>query len=96
MSIITLLTDFGTEDVYVGVMKGAILSINSSAVVVDVCHYIDPQDLVEAAYLIKSSYRYFPKGTVHIVVVDSGVGGNRSIVAVELSVIFSLHLIMVF
>jgi len=85
MSIITLLTDFGTEDVYVGVMKGAILSINSSAVVVDVCHYIDPQDLVEAAYLIKSSYRYFPKSTVHIVVVDPGVGGNRSIVAVELS-----------
>jgi len=85
MSIITLLTDFGTEDAYVGVMKGAILSINPSAVVVDVCHYIDPQDLIEAAYLIKSSYRYFPKGTVHIIVVDPGVGGNRSIVAVKLS-----------
>jgi S-adenosylmethionine hydrolase len=85
MSIITLLTDFGTEDAYVGVMKGAILSINPSAVVVDICHYIDPQDLIEAAYLIKSSYRYFPKGTVHIIVVDPGVGGNRSIVAVELS-----------
>jgi S-adenosylmethionine hydrolase len=84
MSIITLLTDFGTEDAYVGVMKGAILSINPSAVVVDVCHYIDPQDLIEAAYLIKSSYRYFPKGTVHITVVDPGVGGNRSIVAVKL------------
>jgi len=85
MSIITLLTDFGTEDAYVGVMKGAILSINPSAVVVDVCHYIDPQDVIEAAYLIKSSYRYFPKGSVHIIVVDPGVGGNRSIVAVELS-----------
>jgi len=85
MSIITLLTDFGTEDAYVGVMKGAILSINPSAVVVDVCHYIDPQDVIEAAYLIKSSYRYFPKGTVHIIVVDPGVGGNRSIVAVEFS-----------
>ena len=85
MSIITLLTDFGAKDVYVGVMKGAILSINPSAVVVDVCHYIDPQDLIEAAYLIKSSYRYFPKGTVHIIVVDPGVGGNRSIVAVKLS-----------
>jgi len=85
MSIITLLTDFGTEDAYVGVMKGAILSINPSAVVVDVCHYIDPQDVIEAAYLIKSSYRYFPRGTVHIIVVDPGVGGNRSIVAVELS-----------
>jgi S-adenosylmethionine hydrolase len=84
MSIITLLTDFGTEDAYVGVMKGAILSINPSAVVVDVCHYIDPQDLTEAAYLIKSSYRYFPQGTVHIIVVDPGVGGDRSIVALEL------------
>ena len=85
MSIITLLTDFGAKDVYVGVMKGAILSINPSAMVVDVCHYIDPQDLIEAAYLIKSSYSYFPKGTVHIIVVDPGVGGNRSIVAVKLS-----------
>ena len=85
MSIITLLTDFGTEDAYVGVMKGAILSINPSAVVVDVCHYIDPQDVIEAAYLIKSSYRYFPRGTVHIIIVDPGVGGNRSIVAVEFS-----------
>lgn len=85
MSIITLLTDFGAEDAYVGVMKGAILSINPSAVVVDVCHYIDPQDLIEAAFLITSAYRYFPKGTVHIIVVDPGVGGNRSIVAVKLS-----------
>lgn len=85
MSIITLLTDFGTDDVYVGVMKGVILSINPSAAVVDVCHYIDPQDLIEAAYLIKSSYRYFPKGTVHIIVVDPGVGGKRSIVAVKIS-----------
>ena len=85
MSIITLLTDFGTEDAYVGVMKGVILSINPSAEVVDVCHYINPQDLIEAAYLIKSSYRYFPKGTIHIIVVDPGVGGNRLIVAVKLS-----------
>ena len=85
MSIITLLTDFGTEDAYVGVMKGVILSINPSAAVIDVCHYIDPQDLTEAAYLTKSSYRYFPKGTIHIIVVDPGVGGNRSIIAVKLS-----------
>ena len=82
--MITLLTDFGTEDAYVGIMKGVILSINPSAVVIDVCHYIDPQDLIEAAYLIKSSYRYFPKGTVHIIVVDPGVGEHRSIVAVDL------------
>jgi S-adenosylmethionine hydrolase len=85
MSIITLLTDFGTKDAYVGVMKGVILSINPSATVVDVCHYINPQDLIEAAYLIKYSYRYFPKSTIHIIVVDPGVGGDRSIVAVKLS-----------
>lgn len=83
MSIITLLTDFGTEDAYVGVMKGVILSFNPSAVVVDICHYVDPQDLVEAAYLIKSSYIYFPEGTVHVIVVDPGVGGNRAIVAIK-------------
>jgi S-adenosylmethionine hydrolase len=85
MSMITLFTDFGSQDAYVGVMKGVIFSINPSVTVVDVCHHIDPQDLIEAAYLIKSSYRYFPKGTVHIIVVDPGVGGNRSIVAVKSS-----------
>ncbi len=85
MSIITLLTDFGTHDAYVGVMKGVILSINPSAVVIDVCHDVDPQDLIGAAYLIASFYRYFPQGTIHIVVVDPGVGGNRSIAAVKLA-----------
>jgi S-adenosylmethionine hydrolase len=85
MSIITLLTDFGIQDAYVGVMKGVILSINPSAVVIDVCHDVDPQDLIGAAYLINSFYRYFPKGTIHIVVVDPGVGGDRAIVAVELA-----------
>ena len=85
MSIITLLTDFGTQDVYVGIMKGVILSLNPSAVVVDICHHIDPQDLVEAAYLIKSSYRYFPEGTIHVVVVDPEVGGDRAIIAIELT-----------
>ena len=84
MSIITLLTDFGTEDAYVGVMKGVILSINPSALIIDVSHAVDSQDLTQAAYLIKSFYRYFPKGTIHVVVVDPGVGGDRAIVAFEL------------
>jgi len=84
MSIITLLTDFGTEDAYVGMMKGAILSINPQTVIVDITHHIDPQDLIQAAYIIKSSYTYFPKGTVHLLVVDPGVGSDRSIVALEL------------
>jgi len=83
MSIITLLTDFGTKDPYAGIMKGAILSVNPAAVVVDISHYIDPQDLIEAAYIIKSSYKYFPEETVHIIVVDPGVGGDRAIIAVK-------------
>jgi S-adenosylmethionine hydrolase len=84
MSIITLLTDFGSEDAYVGVMKGVILSVNSSAKIIDISHAVDPQDLIEAAYLIKSCYRYFPEHTVHIVVVDPGVGSDRAIVALEM------------
>ncbi|MEE8551846.1 MAG: SAM-dependent chlorinase/fluorinase, partial [Desulfobacterales bacterium] len=67
MSIITLLTDFGIEDAYVGTIKGVILSVNPSAMIVDITHQIDPQDLIEAAYVIKSSYRYFPKDTVHVI-----------------------------
>jgi S-adenosylmethionine hydrolase len=84
MSIITLLTDFGVEDAYVGTIKGVILTVNPSAKIVDITHQIDPQDLIEAAYVIKSSYRYFPKGTVHVIVVDPGVGSDRAIVALEM------------
>jgi len=84
MSILTLLTDFGTEDAYVGMMKGVILSINPQAVIIDITHQIDPQDLIQAAYIIKSSYRYFPEGTVHLLVVDPGVGSDRAIVALEM------------
>lgn len=84
MSIITLLTDFGVEDAYVGTIKGVILSVNPSARIVDITHQIDPQDLIEAAYAIKSSYRYFPKGTLHVIVVDPGVGSKRNIVALDM------------
>lgn len=59
MSIITLLTDFGLKDAYVGLMKGVILSVNPSAVIIDITHHVDPHDLTQAAYIIKSSYRYF-------------------------------------
>ncbi|MBL0716659.1 MAG: SAM-dependent chlorinase/fluorinase [Desulfosarcina sp.] len=83
MSIITLLTDFGIEDEYVGIMKGVILSINPSAVIVDITHNISPQDIMDAAYRIKASYKYFPKKTVHMVVVDPGVGSARPIIAVQ-------------
>ena len=80
MSILTLLTDFGTEDAYVGMMKGVILSINPQAVIIDITHHIDPQDVIQAAYIIKASYKYFPEGTVHLLVVDPGVGSDRRIV----------------
>ncbi|MFQ5881314.1 MAG: S-adenosyl-l-methionine hydroxide adenosyltransferase family protein [Candidatus Methylomirabilales bacterium] len=75
--IITLLTDFGTADPFVGIMKGVILGINPRVEVVDLCHGVSPQDVLEAAFLLHCSYRYFPKGTIHLVVVDPGVGGGR-------------------
>ncbi len=84
MSIITLLTDFGTGAEYAGLMKGVILSINPSAVIVDITHQIDCQDIVQAAFTICSSYEYFPDGTVHLVVVDPGVGSERSLLALEM------------
>ena len=83
MSIITLLTDFGTRDEYAGLMKAVILSINPSAAIIDITHQIDSQDIVQAAFTIYSSYPYFPEGTVHLVVVDPGVGSERSLLALE-------------
>ncbi len=74
---ITLMTDFGTSDNYVGVMKGVILSINPQAQIVDITHAIPPQDIHGAAFLIDSAYRYFPTGTIHLIVVDPGVGSER-------------------
>ena len=83
MSVITLLTDFGSADEYVGVMKGVILSINPSAVIIDISHHIEPQDISQAAYMLQSAAPYFPPATVHIVVVDPGVGSDRPILAVK-------------
>ncbi|MBW1841258.1 MAG: SAM-dependent chlorinase/fluorinase [Deltaproteobacteria bacterium] len=85
MAIVTLLTDFGTRDAYVGVMKGVILSIGPTSTIVDITHHIDPQDVRQAAYTISASYKYFPKGTVHLIVVDPGVGSERTILAVEMA-----------
>lgn len=83
MSIITLLTDFGLADEYVGVVKGVILSINPSATIVDITHQVDPQDLVQAAYIIKASCSFFPEHTIHVIVVDPGVGSQRDIIALK-------------
>jgi S-adenosyl-L-methionine hydrolase (adenosine-forming) len=84
MSIITLLTDFGLDDEYVGVMKGVILSVNPAVAIVDITHRIDNQDIVQAAFTIHSAYRFFPDGTVHLVVVDPDVGMERAIIAAEI------------
>ncbi len=81
--IITLLTDFGTRDPYVASMKGVIFSINPEAKIVDITHQIPPQDILEAAYTLFASYKYFPKGTIHVIVVDPGVGSRRRIIALK-------------
>jgi S-adenosyl-L-methionine hydrolase (adenosine-forming) len=75
--VITLTTDFGLTDHFVGVMKGVILSINPEADIVDLSHQITTHDIFDGAFLIAQSYRYFPPGTIHLVVVDPGVGSNR-------------------
>lgn len=75
--LISLLTDFGYS-AYVGVMKGVILSINPEAKVVDLCHEIAPQDIRQAAFVLYTSYKYFPPDTIHVVVVDPGVGTSRN------------------
>lgn len=75
--VVTLLTDFGASDPYVGVLKGVILSINPDATVVDICHEVMPQNIEEGAFLLASALPYFPRGTVHLAVVDPGVGTER-------------------
>ncbi len=77
MSIITLCTDFGTSDSYAASMKGVILGINPSVSIIDATHDIPPHNIPFAAFVLNGYYRYFPKGTVHIAVVDPGVGGPR-------------------
>jgi len=83
MSVITLLTDFGKQDAYVAIMKGVILSINPQATIIDITHAIAPQDVRQAAYLVPHASLYFPQQTVHIVVVDPGVGSSRAIIALR-------------
>jgi len=75
--ILTLMTDFGLEDGYVASMKGVILGIFPTAVLVDVSHLVPPQDICAGAFLLATVYRHFPEGTVHLAVVDPGVGTSR-------------------
>ena len=75
--IVTLLTDFGTRDHYVAAVKGVLLSINPSLNVVDITHEISPQNISEASFILASACTHFPEGTLHLAVVDPGVGGKR-------------------
>src|SRR6185436_3140292 len=76
-SLITLLTDFGERDYFVASMKGVILNINPQARIIDLSHEVSPHNVREAGYLLRSCYRYFPEGTIHLAVVDPGVGTTR-------------------
>lgn len=82
-SIITLTTDFGFDDPYVGIMKGVLLTVDSNLKIVDLSHGITPHSVLEADFVIRSSYSFFPGATLHVVVVDPGVGGARRIIYVE-------------
>lgn len=80
---VSLLTDFGTTDGYVGAVKGVLLSTNPRIRLVDLTHGIEPHDVEQAAYVLGRHYRSFPRGTVHFAVVDPGVGGSRRALVVE-------------
>jgi hypothetical protein len=81
--LITLTTDFGTRDAYVAAMKGTMLDICPDARFVDVTHEINPQDVMEAAFVLRQAVPYFPPDAIHLVVVDPGVGTERQPIAVR-------------
>jgi len=81
--VIALLTDFGVEDGYVASMKAVILSNSPNCRIIDVSHSVQPQNIDQAAYLLWSSYKYFPNRTIFVSVVDPGVGTDRKIICVE-------------
>jgi S-adenosylmethionine hydrolase len=84
MSFITLTTDFGTKDHFVGAVKGAIYSELADAKIVDITHEISPFNITETAYILKNSYKSFPKGTIHIIGVDSELSSKNKHIAIEL------------
>ncbi|MGO9316115.1 MAG: S-adenosyl-l-methionine hydroxide adenosyltransferase family protein [Syntrophobacteraceae bacterium] len=81
--IITLLTDFGLQDGYVASMKGVILGICPDAKLVDISHLVAPRDVRSGAFVLYTSYEFFPQGTIHLAVVDPGVGTERSPIAIR-------------
>lgn len=83
--IITLTTDFGSSDHFAGTMKGAILSIQPAAQIVDITHEVQPFDIADGAFTIAQACPYFPKKTIHVVVVDPGVGSTRRPLLAEIA-----------
>jgi S-adenosylmethionine hydrolase len=81
--IVTLTTDFGLSDSYVASIKGVILSINPKARLVDISHQVPPQDILHGAFVLATAWSYFPRGTIHLAVVDPGVGTRRKAIAVS-------------
>ncbi|MGA8186104.1 MAG: SAM-dependent chlorinase/fluorinase [Terriglobia bacterium] len=81
--IISITTDFGEDDHFVGVMKGVLLSINPDATIVDINHRVNSYDIFDGAYSLSQSYHLFPPGTIHLVVVDPGVGSERRPIIVQ-------------
>ena len=81
--MITLLTDFGYQDAYVAVMKGVIASIAPDITLCDLTHHIPPQDILAARFNLMNAYGYFPLKTVHLAVVDPGVGSARRGIAIQ-------------
>ncbi len=77
MAVITMLTDFGSRDAYVGIMKGVILGIDPAARLVDLTHEVEPGDIAGGGFILASAWRWFPPGSVHLAVVDPGVGSER-------------------
>ena len=83
MAIITITTDFGFADTYVGVMKGVIVSIAPNTSIVDITHGVEPQNIRQCAFLLATAFHYFPPGSIHVAVVDPGVGSGRRPVVIE-------------
>ncbi|MGC8598103.1 MAG: SAM-dependent chlorinase/fluorinase, partial [Thermocladium sp.] len=83
MAIITLLTDFGIKDHFVASMKGVILGINPEAKIIDITHDVPKFDVMRAALILRATYKWFPSGTIHVVVVDPGVGTSRKSIVIQ-------------
>jgi len=85
MGLITLTTDFGTGDWFVGAMKGVMISVSGRNRIVDITHGIPPGDIMAGAFALAQSYKYYPPKTIHVAIVDPGVGSDRPAIAVETS-----------